>query len=157
PPHTGTSITIDAGGYVVDYASVTPSTATGSVAFRYYTDQSVCSNDSATNPTGGTSAGGGSVSSGSAHSSTLHPTSGIYYFRAFFTGTGLNNSSSSDCSETLTVNQFQPTLGTGQTVKITDSVTISVSGGGALDGTAHFQPFSDPDCSAANSLADQEN
>jgi hypothetical protein len=155
-PNTGTSITIDAGGYVTDYATVTPSTATGSVAFRYYTSQTVCQGDST--QSAGTSAGSGTVSGGSAHSTTTQFSSpGTYYWRAFFSGTGLNLNSSSDCSETLVVNQYQPTLGTGQTVKITDSVTISVTGGGALSGTAHFQPFSDSSCTAGNELATQEN
>ncbi len=137
-PNNGTTITINAGGYVVDYANVTPTTATGSVVFRYFTDQTVCN---AATASGGTSAGSGTVSGGSAHGSTLQLTAGTYYFRAFFTGTGLNNDSSSDCSETLTVNQFQPGLSTAQTVKITDSATITVAGGGNLAGTAHFRPY----------------
>jgi hypothetical protein len=155
PTHNGTSITINAGGYVVDYATVSPSTATGSVAFRYYANATACNAD--TTGSGGTSAGGGAVSGGSAHSSTLQLTAGTYVFRAFFTGTGLNLNSISDCSETLTVQQFQPGLTTTQTVTIKDSATVTVSGGGNLTGTLHFQPFSDSACSAANSLAAQED
>jgi hypothetical protein len=151
PANNGTSITINAGSSVVDYASVTPSGATGSVNFRYYTTAALCTADTA--GSGGTDAGGGSVSGGSAHSNVVSPASGTYYFRAFFTGTGLFNNSISDCSEVLTVNQFQPSLTSTQTVTITDSATVSVSGGGNLNGTLHFQPFSTSGCTAGTSLA----
>jgi len=56
-------------------------------------------------------------------------------------------------NECFTVELFQPELSTTQTVTIKDEATITVSGGGNLDGTAHFQPFSDSSCTAGNELA----
>ena len=153
PANNGTTISVFPNAYVTDYASVTPSTATGSVAFKYYGSLANCNAD-----TSGTPAGSGSVSSGSAHSSTVQFTSpGTFYWRAFFTSnTGSVLSSSSDCSEAVTVFQIQPTLTTAQTVKITDSATISATGGGNLSGTAHFRPFSDAGCTTTP-LAVQED
>jgi hypothetical protein len=147
PANNNTAIQIDAGSYVTDHASVSPSTATGSVAFRYYDTLAACQGD--TDGTGGTGAGGGTVSSGSATSDSLQfSTPGTYYWQAFFTGTGLNlDSPPSGCTEILTVNQYTPGMTTAQTVKITDSATITVSGGGDLSGTAYFQPFGDATCS----------
>ena len=81
PANNGTTITINAGGYVVDYANVTPSTATGSVVFRYFTDQTVCN---AATASGGQSAGSGTVSGGSANGSTLQLASGTYDFLGVF-------------------------------------------------------------------------
>src|SRR5213076_2499901 len=40
PANNGDPISIVAGGHVTDYASVTPSSATGSVAFKWYATQS---------------------------------------------------------------------------------------------------------------------
>jgi hypothetical protein len=147
PANNGTTITINNDSHVVDYATVAPTAATGSVSFRYYSAQAVCLADDGS---GGTSGGTGTVSSGSAHGSTLQPASGTYYFRAFFTGTGLFLNSSSDCGEVLTVNSFQPSLTSTQTVTITDAATVSASGGGSLNGTLHFQPFSDSGCSTTS-------
>ena len=63
-----------------------------------------------------------------------------------------------DDNEQFSVQQFQPTLSTAQTVTVTDSATIMDGGGGGdLAGTAHFQPFSDSSCTAGNELADQED
>ena len=96
PVNNGDPISINAGGYVTDYASVTPSGATGSVVFKYYSSSTACTAD--TDGTGGSSGGGGSVSSGSAHGSAVQfNSSGTFYWRAFFTGTGLNNDSRSSC------------------------------------------------------------
>jgi hypothetical protein len=106
---------------------VTPSSATGSVAFKYYGSLADCTND-----TSGTAAGGGSLSSGSATSSTVQfSTPGTFYWKAFFTGTGLNNDSQSPCNEILTVQKASPTLGTAPTLTPQDSATLSgiVSGG----------------------------
>ena len=47
---------------------------------------------------------------------------------------------------------FQPALTTEQTVTIKDDATITVSDGGDLSGTAHFQPFSGAGCAAGNEL-----
>ena len=57
---TGITITLPSNGngaYVTDYATVAPATATGTVAFRYYSTQAACTADTAF--TGGTSAGSG--------------------------------------------------------------------------------------------------
>jgi hypothetical protein len=62
-----------------------------------------------------------------------------------------------DPNESSVVLQFNPALTTTQTVTIKDSATITVSGGGNLNGTAHFQPFSDASCTAGNELATQQN
>src|SRR5204862_6018314 len=84
-------ISINAGGYVTDYAAVTPASATGSVAFKWYASSSDCTSD-----TSGTAAGGGALVSGSAKSNTVQfNNSGTFYWKAFFTGTGLNNNSQS--------------------------------------------------------------
>ena len=153
PANNGTTISVFPNSYVTDYATVTPSTATGSVAFKYYGSTSDCNAD-----TNGTSAGSGTVSSGSAHSTpTPFPTTGTFYWRAFFTSDNVTVlSSSSDCSEAVTVFQIQPTMTTAQTVTVSDSATISATGGGNLSGTAHFRPFSDAGCSTTP-LAAQEN
>jgi hypothetical protein len=148
PAHNGTTLTINAGGHVVDYANLTPSGATGTVVFRYFTTSAACGTGTATD---GTSAGSGTVSGGVAHGDVVvSPTAGTYYFKAFFTGTGLFNDSVSDCSEVLTVNQFNPSLTTAQTVTVTDSMTITAGGGGDLAGTAHFQPFTSSDCTTGS-------
>jgi hypothetical protein len=87
PTNNGDPISIDAGGYVTDYASLTPSSATGSVVFRYYSTSALCTAD--TDGTGGSDGGSGTVSSGWL---TVVPfssnTSGTFYWKAFFTGTG---------------------------------------------------------------------
>jgi hypothetical protein len=62
-----------------------------------------------------------------------------------------------DAHEGSVVQQFQPTLSTNQTVTIKDSTTITVTGGGDLDGTAHFQPFGDSSCTAGDDLAAQDD
>jgi hypothetical protein len=127
PANNGATITVLPGAYVTDYASVTPSSATGSVAFKYYGSLTDCTND-----TSGTAAGGGSLSSGSANSDAVQfNTPGTFYWKAFFTGTGLNNDSQSPCNEILTVQKASPTLGTAPTLTPQDSATLSgiVSGG----------------------------
>ena len=99
--NNGTTITINAGGHVVDYATVSPSSATGSVVFRYYSGATALADCTAdATAAGGTSAGSGAVSSGSAHGSVVTPTSGVYRFKAFYTATAgsLFNGSISDCS-----------------------------------------------------------
>src|SRR5205814_687326 len=75
PANNGDPISITAGGYATDYAAVTPGSATGTVAFKYYGSQSDCSNDA-----NGTAAGSGTLSSASAHSSTVQfNTPGTFY------------------------------------------------------------------------------
>ena len=103
-PRNGLTITVNNGAYVNDVATVSPSTATGSIAFRYYGTLTACEADTA--GSAGTAAGSGTVANGSVTSSTIQfNTSGDYYWRAFFTGTGLNNNSISPCNEVLTVRQ----------------------------------------------------
>src|SRR5439155_1025784 len=118
PANNGDPISINAGGYATDFASVTPSSATGSVAFKYYGTLADCTGD-----TSGTAAGGGSLSSGSAHSNTVQfSTSGTFYWKAFFTGTGLNNNSHSGCE---VLNVRQPTS-TSTTLHETNSAGVDV-------------------------------
>src|SRR6185436_14407148 len=104
----------------------------------------------------GTAAGGGSLSSGSAHSNTVQfNTSGTFYWKAFFTGTGLNNNSQSSCE---VLNVRQPTS-TTTTLHETDSAgvdvvpanngdPISVNAGGYVTDYASVLPVS-----AAGSVA----
>jgi hypothetical protein len=55
-------------------------------------------------------------------------------------------------NECFDVVVFQPALTTAQTVTIKDAATITVTGGGNLSGTAHFQPFNGAGCVAGTSL-----
>jgi hypothetical protein len=55
-------------------------------------------------------------------------------------------------NECFEVVVFNPSLTTAQTVTIKDDATITVSGGGDLSGTAHFQPFSGAGCVAGTEL-----
>src|SRR5204863_495627 len=133
PANNGDPISVNLGGYVTDFASVTPSSATGSVAFKYYGTLADCTGD-----TSGTAAGGGSLSSGSAHSNTVQfSTSGTFYWKAFFTGTGLNNNSHSVC-EVLNVTANSPGLTTTPSETtgrigdaLTDTGTLSRATAGA--------------------------
>jgi hypothetical protein len=87
-------------------------------------------------------------------------TPGHYCFSATWAGdTNYTDGPYTDdgTNECFDVVVFQPSLTTAQTVTIKDSATIAVSGGGALSGTAHFQPFSDSACTAGNELANVEN
>src|SRR5947207_1554715 len=107
PVNNGDPISINAGGYVTDYAAVTPASPNGSVAFKWNAGSSASTSD-----TSGTAAGGGSLVSGSAKSNTVQfNNSGTFYWKAFFTGTGLNNNSQSSC-EVLHVRALTPTLDT---------------------------------------------
>ena len=59
-----------------------------------------------------------------------------------------------DPNESSIVQQFNPTLSTAQTVTIKDTATILDGGGGGdLAGTAHFQLFTDNQCTAGNEVA----
>jgi len=149
PANNGDPISINAGGFVTDFASVTPASATGSVAFKYYGSQSDCTND-----TNGTAAGGGTLSSGSAHSNTVQfNTSGTFYWKAFFTGTGLNNASHSGCevlnvppnSTGLTTTPSETTGRIGDTLSDTATLSGATSDAG---GTISFYLFAPgDDCS----------
>jgi hypothetical protein len=138
PSNNGLTITVLPGAYVTDVASVTPNTAAGSVAFKYYGSADDCAND-----TSGTAAGGGTLSSGSATSNTVQfNTPGTFYWKAFFTGTGLNNDSQSPCNEILTVQKASPTLGTAPTLTPQDSATLSgIVAGGSGTMSVSFKLF----------------
>jgi hypothetical protein len=149
PANNGTlanpAIEIHPGSYVTDYATVAPKVGTtpiptGSIAFRWYTSLDDCNGN-----TNGNLAGGGTVDSTTGVSTstpTQFNTPGIYFWRAFFTGTGSSLDSSSDCSEKLTVSQLQPTMTTQQRFRPNDSATVAVvSGGGNLAGSVDFQLF----------------
>ena len=87
PSNNHGSITVLTGAWVNDTVGVTPTSATGSVAFTYYPTLAACQAG-----TGGTAAGGGTVSSGSATSNTVQFNSvGTFYWQAVFTGTGTTN------------------------------------------------------------------
>ena len=130
-PLTQTGITVTlpldgSGTYVTDYATVAPPGSTGTVAFRYYSSQSVCTAD--TTFTGGTSAGSGKTldANSVAKSNTVAiTTAGVTYWRAHFTGTGLSTDSDSGCSdEILTANQATSTL---TTLHQTDSSGVDIT------------------------------
>src|SRR5207248_6465 len=123
PMNNGDPISINAGGYVTDYASVTPSSvSSGTVTFRYYSSSSACT--AATDGTGGSSGGSGNVSSGSAHGSAVQfNSSGTFYWKAFYSGATNINASSSGCE---VLNVRQPTS-TSTTLHETNSSGIDVS------------------------------
>ena len=83
---TGITVTLPSDGsgtYVTDYSTVAPPGSTGTVAFRYYSSQSVCTAD--TTFTGGTSAGSGkTLDANSVAKSDTVPitTAGVTYWRA---------------------------------------------------------------------------
>jgi hypothetical protein len=60
-------------------------------------------------------------------------------------------------NEQFQVQQFNPALTTAQTVVISDSATITVGGGGALAGAAHFRAYSDSSCTAGNELTGDQS
>jgi hypothetical protein len=146
PANNGGSITVLPGAYVTDYASVTPSTATGSVAFEYYSSLDDCTNDA-----NGTTAGGGSLSSGSATSdSVLFSTVGTFYWKAFFTGTGLNNDSQSPCNEILTVQKANPTIASDPRLIPQDHASIAgIIAGGTTQATITFSLFGPADATCS--------
>jgi len=51
-----------------------------------------------------------------------------------------------DANESSVVQQFNPALTTAQTVTITDTVTVTVDGGGNLQGTVHVELFRNNTC-----------
>jgi hypothetical protein len=106
------------GVYVTDFATVTPTGATGTVDFRYYSGATASADCSAATlaSEGGNDAGTGKTlnASGVAQSTEIHFSSiDTIYWRAFFHGTDISNSSSSACSsEILTVQQNTTTATT---------------------------------------------
>jgi hypothetical protein len=126
PSNNGTSITINlpangSGVYVTDVVSASDSSATGTVAFKYYSLLADCTAD-----TSGTGAGSGiALTSGSAASTpTLFTTTGTFYWRAFLTGSGNTLDASSACNEVLTVRQ---NTSTATTLHQTDATGADVS------------------------------
>src|SRR5204863_3537696 len=119
----------------------------GSVAFKYYASQANCTDDA-----NGTAAGGGSLSSGSAHSNTVQfNNSGTFYWKAFFTGSGLNNASQSSC-EALNVGLKSPELSTtpsedsgaiGDTLSDTGTLSGATSDAGGTVSFYLFKPGDD--------------
>jgi hypothetical protein len=110
---------------VVDYATVSPSGATGSVDFRYYTSLTDCNAD--TTGTSGTGAGNDKAldAQGTATSDiTSFTSAGTFWWRAFFTGTGISVPSFSLCNEKLTITQD---TSTSTLLHETDSTGTDVS------------------------------
>jgi hypothetical protein len=140
PPNNGASITVKTGAWVNDVASVLPSAATGTVSFKYYPSLADCTAD-----TNATAAGSGiSLASGSATSDTKQFNSiGTFYWRAFFTGSGLFNDSASVCGdEILTVVQVDTAISTAPWYYPNDKATISApNGGGNLAGSITFKLY----------------
>ena len=130
-------LTVDLGDWVADVASITPSGSTGSVTFVYYpatTGKTALANcNDGTN--GVTVSSNVAVSSGSARSAGVQfNIPGTYEWRAFFTGSGLFNNSSSACgAETLTVSKATPLLTSTPFMNPQDTATLSgiVAGGTA--------------------------
>jgi hypothetical protein len=141
-PNNGLAITVNVGAWVNDVATVSPSSATGTVSFRYYSTSTACTAD--TTGTGGTDAGSGkTVTSGSATSDTKQfNTPGTYYWRAFFDGSGLNNDSISPCNEILTVNAVNTAISTSPFYYPNDSATVTApNGGGDPTGSVKFRLY----------------
>jgi hypothetical protein len=150
PANNGQNITVSPGAYVNDVVTVTPSSATGTVAFKTYTSLADCGSN-----TSGTARGTGiSLSSGSATSDTVQfSTVGTVYWRAFFTGTGGNLDSSSPCTlgdnESVTVQKASPTLASAPRLIPQDSATLAgIISGGSTQATLTFGLYapSDTDC-----------
>jgi hypothetical protein len=153
-PGTAVSDTATIGGLA------TPSNSTqGTITFRAYgPDDATCATavyTSVVNPP--TFSGNGSYNSFTdGDGGAFAPTGpGVYRWRAFYAPASgdVNNLSAStgcnDANESFTVEQFQPTQTTAQTWTVKDSITVSVTGGGNLAGTAHFELHKTTDCSDA--------
>lgn len=146
--NNGTSITVPVGSYVTDVATVAPSSATGTVEFRYYATEAACTAD--TTFTGGTSAGSAAVSGGTASSTpTQFNTAGTFRWVAKYTPTAgsLFNGSISGCNdEILTVNRASPTLSSAPRLIPQDSATLSgILAGGTGSLTLTFSLYGPAD------------
>lgn len=155
PARTGKTLTVSPNAYVKDEATVSPSTATGSVAFKYYADTIVggvtkTALANCTDDTNGTSVPTATFSGGTAFSNAVQfTTAGTFYWRAFFTDTtGLNNSSSSPCDEILTVQKASPTLATAPSLIPQDSATLAGILAGGTGATLTFELFKPTDTCA---------
>lgn len=83
---------------------------------------------------------------------------GRYCFAAYFTGDtshGIPASQDSTSGECFTVNAVPTTASTEQSWVPNDSITVSASAGGDLDGTATFDLYSTTDCTGPT-VIDQE-
>jgi hypothetical protein len=145
PPNSAKTITVSPGAYVKDEATVSPSTATGSVTFQYYADTIVggvtkTALANCTDDTNGTLVPTATFSGGTAFSDAVRFTTvGTFYWRAFFSGTGLSNSSSSPCDEILTVQKASPTLASAPRLIPQDSATLAgIIAGGTTQATLTF-------------------
>ena len=143
PANNGLQITVHAGGYVTDVATLTPSSATGTVTFKYYPASPTVM------PTlSGTTAG---MDRGGLGFGELTPTqfntTGTFYWRVFFTGSGSSLNSTSICNEILTVRQTQ--ISTSPSVYPNDSATITVANGAGPTGNVVFSLYdTKPNCDA---------
>jgi hypothetical protein len=155
PSNNGDPITVPVGSYVKDVAALTPSGSTGSVAFAYYGSLTDCQNG-----TSGTAAGGGTVSTGSASSTLIQfSTSGTFYWKAVFTGSGVFNDSTSSC-ERLNVQIASPTLASAPRLYPQDYATLSgILSGGVGQLTVKFELFgpSDPNCTGTAAFTQTVN
>jgi hypothetical protein len=148
PANNGKNITVFPGAYVNDTVTVTPAAATGTVAFKTYSSLADCTND-----TNGTSRGSGLALT--ANSDTVQfSTPGTFYWRAFFSGTNGNLSSSSPCvandSESVTVRTVATSLSTSPKAFPNDSATVAASVGGNVTGSVTFKMYSSLSSCQAN-------
>jgi hypothetical protein len=155
PANNNDPITVPINSYVVDYASVTPSSATGSVTFKLYTTSAACTAD--TTGAGGTSEGGTASSTAGTWTSNVYhaTTAGDFYWRAVFSGTGGNNGSVSGC-EHLIVQKGSPTVASAPWLVPQDKATIAgILSGGTTQATVTFDlyPPSNATCSSSGTAA----
>jgi hypothetical protein len=154
PSNNGLAIDVVPPAFVNDVATVTGGTPSGAVTFRYYTGADAAAAlaaceagaQSEANPTGtgGTGAGTGiAVSGGTATSSTItFSTTGYFYWRAFFVGSGSFNNSQSPCNEIVHVLAVDTAIATTPWVFPNDKATISApNGGGDLTGSVNFKLY----------------
>ena len=155
PANNAKTITVSPGAYVKDEATVSPSTATGSVAFQYYAGTTIggvtkTALENCTDNTNGTTVATDTFSGGTAFSDAVpFATAGTFYWRAFFTGTGSNNSSSSPCDEILTVQKASPTLASAPSLIPQDSATLAGILAGGTGATLTFELYAASDTTCA--------
>ena len=134
PANNGKDITINAGAWVNDVATVTAG-ATGNVNFRYYGSLADCTAD--TTHTGGTNVSTNALSGGTPNTATSSAvqfnTTGTFYWRAFYLGDGLSPSASS-CDETVTVrrNTITSTVLHQRTNSTGDTDVTPANNGGSI-------------------------
>ena len=141
-------------------APATPSNGVfGTITFKLYgpvaTNTATC-----TEPPISTSSKTVVAGQASYDSDDVSPTGPGFYFwtAAYAPGAGDANNlgiaaACGGANESFQVQQFQPTQQTAQTWKVTDTATISVTGGGPLAGTVHFKLFTTNNCAAGSEIA----